>query len=221
MSILSIFVNYYESLLRGLAVTVHLAIICWVCGLLLGTAAGYGGFYYSKALGQSIRSSAFLLSSIPFLVLLYWCHYPLQEILNIVVDPFITAAVLLSIVNTVGVADITLKSLLSFPSQYLEVAKISGLRPNTIRSKIIFPLLLRTSLPPILMLQIQVLQMTLFASLISVNEVFREAQRINSMIYRPIEIYTTMALLFIGICAPVNFAAKMLRDKYIFDLSEK
>jgi polar amino acid transport system permease protein len=189
--------------------------------LLLGTAAGYGGFYYSKALGQSIRSSAFLLSSIPFLVLLYWCHYPLQEILNIVVDPFITAAVLLSIVNTVGVADIILKSLLSFPSQYLEVAKISGLRPTTIRSKIIFPLLLRTSLPPILMLQIQVLQMTLFASLISVNEVFREAQRINSMIYRPIEIYTTMALLFIAICAPVNFAAKMLRDKYIFDLSEK
>jgi ABC-type amino acid transport system permease subunit len=63
--------------------------------------------------------------------------------------------------------------------------------------------------------------MTLFASLISVQELFRVAQQINSQIYKPIEIYTALAVFFIAICLPLNLLAYWFKKKYTRNLSEK
>jgi len=65
------------------------------------------------------------------------------------------------------------------------------------------------------------LQATLFASLISVEEIFRVSQRINSTIYRPVEIYTALALFFLAVCLPINLAAAYLKKRYTRDLSER
>ncbi len=64
------------------------------------------------------------------------------------------------------------------------------------------------------------LQATLFASLISVDEIFRAAQNINARIYRPIEIYTSLGLLFLLICGPIHGAAIFLRRRYGRQLGE-
>jgi len=71
------------------------------------------------------------------------------------------------------------------------------------------------------MIQVNMLQATLFASLISVNEIFRVAQQINSQIYRPVEIYTALGLLFLAICLPLNGLALWLKAKYTRDNSER
>jgi ABC-type amino acid transport system permease subunit len=65
------------------------------------------------------------------------------------------------------------------------------------------------------------LQLTLFASLISVEEIFRVAQRINATIYQPVEIYTALAIFFLIICLPLNGLAIYLKKKYTLNLSEK
>jgi ABC-type amino acid transport system permease subunit len=65
------------------------------------------------------------------------------------------------------------------------------------------------------------LQATLFASLISVDEIFRVAQQVNSLIYKPVEIYSMLALLFIAICVPLHLLANYLRQKYTRDYSER
>jgi ABC-type amino acid transport system permease subunit len=72
----------------------------------------------------------------------------------------------------------------------------------------------------LLAVQVAMLQMTLFASLISVEELFRVAQRINSTIHKPIEIYTALAMFFIIICVPAYILAFYLRQKYTRDISE-
>ena len=57
------------------------------------------------------------------------------------------------------------------------------------------PIVLRQMIPGLLMIQVTMLQSTLFASLISVDEIFRVAQRINAVVYRPIEVYTALGLV--------------------------
>ncbi|HAX91869.1 MAG TPA: amino acid ABC transporter permease, partial [Rhodospirillaceae bacterium] len=47
------------------------------------------------------------------------------------------------------------------------------------------------------------------------------AQRINSIIYRPIEIYTALALFFLAVCLPVNLLAAWLKKRYTRDYSER
>src|SRR5205823_5976573 len=104
---------------------------------------------------------------------------------------------------------------------HLIAAQVCGLSTRETALKIQLPLVLQQSLPGLLMLQINMLQATLFASLISVEEIFRVAQRINATVYRPVQIYTALALFFLLICLPLNGVALWLKYRYTRDLSEK
>jgi ABC-type amino acid transport system permease subunit len=52
------------------------------------------------------------------------------------------------------------------------------------------PLLFRKSINELLSLEINILHMTLFASLIGVSDIFRVAHQINAITYQTIEIYS-------------------------------
>ena len=219
-TIAQIVVQYREGLLSGLLVTLGLVAIVWLSGLIFGVLFGWYA-HQKKSTGHALKVLWFLISSIPILVILFWLHFPFQEILGIVIRPFITAAAALSLVNIVFVAAIVKDALDEFPEQYSIAGKVSGLNEREIFSKIKFPLILRATIPQFLFLQVAMLQATIFASLISVEEIFRVAQRINSSIYKPIEIYTTLALFFVAICLPLNLIAYRLKNKYTRNLSEK
>lgn len=221
MSVWNIIYTYKEGLLSGLLITLGLCLIIWISGLLFGVLFGTFAHRQKESTGWFLKILSFLLASTPVLVLLFWLHYPLQAILGIVVIPFITAAIALSLINIVGVAQIVRDALDEFPEQYAIAGKVCGLNEKEISSKIKLPIIFRQTIPQFLTFQVSMLQMTLFASLISVQEVFRVAQQINSIIYKPIEIYTALAVFFIAICLPLNLLAYWFKNKYTRNLSEK
>lgn len=219
-TIAHIIIRYKEGLLSGLFVSLSLVVIIWTIGLTFGAFFGWCAHQKLRT-GYLLKVFWFLISSSPVLVILFWLHFPLQEILGIVVKPFITAVAGLSVINIVFVAAIVKDTLDELPKQYFVAGKVSGLSENEIFTKIKFPLMIRAAIPQLLFLQVAMLQATIFASLISVEEIFRVAQRINSVIYKPIEIYTTLALLFIAVCLPLNLIAYWLKKTYTRNYSEK
>lgn len=220
MSVFEIISKYHVAFASGLAVTVKLALVVWTVGLSVGFLLGIVGGAYPKTFGRVIALGSFLLSGLPLLVLLYWLYYPMQVMLNVVIDPFITACVALGIVNTFGVAEAVRNALGDFPAQYAMAAKVAGLTPRETLVHVKAPILLRQLLPLLLTLQVTMLQATLFASLISVEELFKVAQRINSMIYKPIEIYSALGIFFLLVCLPLNGLALWLKAKFTRNLSE-
>ncbi|HEY8966964.1 MAG TPA: ABC transporter permease subunit, partial [Candidatus Methylacidiphilales bacterium] len=145
----------------------------------------------------------------------------LQKLLDVVIDPFFTASLALSLANVFLVAEIVRHAVADFPRQYVVAGEVCGMSRRAILRHIEAPLILRQILPGLLTAQVTMLQCTLFASLISVPEIFRVAQRINSQIYRPVEIYTALGLLFLAVCLPLNGLAIWLKRKYTRDLSEQ
>ena len=219
MNVFDILANYYPAFLKGLLVTLQLCAIIWTGGIVLGGALGYAGSKI-RSVGFTSRGVSFVLGSVPLLVFLFWLHYPAQAMLDVVIDPFYTASFTFTIVNIFAVADIVRGALHDFPQQYVTAAKVTGLTHRQTLFKIQLPLILREILPTLLLLQVSMLQVTLFASLISVEEIFRVAQRINAQIYRPVEIYTALGLFFLAVCLPVNGFAYYLKRRYTRNLSE-
>lgn len=215
-----ILVRYRQGLLQGTLITLELAVIAWCVGLTVGTVLGALTARLKGVVELGVRVLTFAVMSIPILALLFWAHYPLQALLGVVIDPFMTAAVLLSVLNTLGVSAIVHNGVANFPQEYLVAARVCGIRPRRAFWRIEFPLILRQVLPALLQLQVTILHATLFASLISVNELFRVAQRINALEYRPIPIYTALAVFFLLICAPINLLAAALGKRYSRSLSE-
>jgi len=221
MSVLEIVQQYQAGILAGLAVTLQLAITVWFFGLLIGGLLGVASNRWKMSVGLPARIGSFFLSGIPVLVLLFWLHYPVQSVLGVVIDPFYTAAVTLTLINTFAVADLVRGTLNDFPKEYVTAARVCGLPPDVTLYQIQLPIITRQILPGLLLLQVSMLQATLFASLISVDEIFRVAQRINAQIYQPVQVYTALAVFFLIICLPLNGLALWLRAKYTRDLSER
>jgi ABC-type amino acid transport system permease subunit len=214
MSIFEILVKYQSAFLLGIIVTLKLCAIIWGTGLFVGLVFGTLGSK-SRTMNMFVTSTNFFLSSIPVLVLLFWLHYPLQTILDVVIDPFITTSFTLSLINIFGVANLVRNYLLEIPIQYKEVATVCNISSFSIFTKIEFPTMFRLALPSIVILQLNMLHLTLFGSLISVEELFRVSQQINAEIYQPIEVYTTLAIFFLIICLPISALAIFLKS-YLF-----
>ena len=221
MSVLDILLTYHMAFLQGLRVTLELCAVIWTSGLVLGTVLGVVGANKSKSWGRFIHGMSFAFSAIPTLVVLFWLHYPAQAVFNVVIDPFFTASLTLSLVNIFGVGETVRQAVTDFPKQYIIAGQVCGLPPRDIVTKIQLPILFRQLLPSLMIQQVGMLHATLFASLISVEEVFRVAQRINSTIYRPVEIYTALAFFFLLVCLPINLTAAYLKKRYTRDMSER
>ncbi|MGQ0527878.1 MAG: ABC transporter permease subunit [Alphaproteobacteria bacterium] len=221
MSVFDILINYHAAFLQGLAVTLKLCAVIWGVGIILGAAVGLAGTRSKIWIGIPSRLIAFILSGIPILVFLLWLHYPAQAMAGVVIDPFYTAALTLTILNIFGVADLVRNAVENFPQQYLTAAKVTGLTKRQVIFNIQLPLILREVLPGLLLLQVGMLHATLFTSLISVEEIFRVAQRINAQIYKPVEIYTALGVFFLAVCLPVNGFAFWMKKRFTRNISEQ
>lgn len=220
LSVFDIIVRYKEALLRGLFVTLQLSLVIWLSGIILGILIGYLGAKFKKSVGAPSRVISFILAGVPILVLLFWLYYPGETLLQINIDPFYVAAFALSIVNIFLVADLTRNALLNFPNEYKLAAKVCGLSQRDTFFNIELPIILRQIIPSLLGIQVNMLQLTLFASLITVGEIFRVAEQINAQIFEPVEIYSALAIFFLIICLPLNGLALWLKHKFTRDISE-
>ena len=221
MNVIDILINYQPAFLQGLLVTLELCLIIWTVGISGGVLLGVIGAQHPVSWGVFIRAMSFAFSAIPTLVVLFWLHYPAQAAFNVVIDPFYTAALTLSLVNLFAMGDMVRQAVSDFPQQYVIAGRVCGLNNRELVTKIQLPILFRQLLPGLMTQQVGMLHATLFASLISVEEIFRVAQRINSTIYRPVEIYTALAVFFLAVCLPINLLAAYLKKRTTRDLSER
>lgn len=220
MSVFDILINYHEGFLQGLLVTLELYSIIVLSGIILGVVLGVAAAGHKPA-GYLSQGAAFFLGAVPTLVFLFWLHYPVQAMFDVVIDPFYTAAFTLSIVNLFAVSELVRQAVHDFPQQYLVAGRVCGLKTKDMIVKIQLPMLFRQLLPGLLITQVGMLHATLFASLISVEELFRVAQRINAQIYKPVEIYTALGVFFLIVCLPINVFAFWFKNKYTRNLSER
>ncbi len=220
MSLFDILYQYRVGFGQGLLVTLQLCLIVWTSGLILGGALGLLSAK-SKALEFLIRTIAFAVAGIPVIVFLLWMHYPLQELLSLEIDPFITTVCTLSVVNIFSISEIIRTAIKDIPRQFIEIADVCGISHQKRFFQIELPLIFRHGISPFIILQVNILHMTLFASLISVDEIFRVVQRVNAVIYKPVEAYTALAIFFLLISLPMNGLALWLKKKYACDFSEK
>jgi polar amino acid transport system permease protein len=221
MNSLQILWQYREAFFSGFIVTMQLLILTSFIGTVSGIALEWLCHRFEGIMRRLVDGVAFCIAAIPALVILFWLYYPAQTLLGISVSPFLTALTALTLMNTFAVYRIASDAVKDFPKQYIASALVCGLKSSDIVRYIQAPLLLRATLPRWIDQQVVILQTSVFASLISVEEIFRVAQRINSVIYQPVIIYTAMALIFLVTAGSAMYGAQYLRNRFHRDFSER
>ena len=213
MSFIEVIYEYRAAYSSGLLTTLKLCGIAWFIGLSGGAVLVLATEWLDKIIRIPMTLLSRTSEAIPILVLLFWLHYPVQASLGIVIDPFITTALLLSALNTLAVYGILDRALSQVPGDLTEIATICGVSRHETFLRIKLPLGLRYASSSLCTAQVNILQLSIFGGLIAVEELFRISQRINAQIYQPVAVYTVLALFFLSVCLPLNVLARHLMRK--------
>jgi His/Glu/Gln/Arg/opine family amino acid ABC transporter permease subunit len=206
---LALIIRYWPGLLGGALTTIELALIAWIGGLVIGTAIGvWRATQRRRAVRGGIAIAALALSSVPVMVYLLWAHYPLQAALGISIPPFVTAATVFLLYNALAVAEVVRNAIEALPLSYGLAARTTGVPRGLYLRSVAIPLALRAVLPSYLVSQVTTLHLTLFASLISVDELFRVTQRINAIEYDAVGIFSLLAIFYFVLSFPMLLLAR-------------
>ncbi|MBI2105379.1 ABC transporter permease subunit [Candidatus Woesearchaeota archaeon] len=212
-----VLIQYKHLFLAGFLTTIKLWALIIIIGIPLGILLGVIGGKYSKTINRLVSSLKFLTKVIPVLVLLFWLHYPFQALLGVVINPFWTTIIALGFVNLIAVAFIIQSELKLLPVAYSEAGMTLGMSKKQIVRYIELPILMKRVIPSVSLNQATMLEYTLFASLISVPELFRVAQSINAMVYDPVSVYSLLVLFFVVILAPLHLFITWYKKRSVIE----
>lgn len=142
-----------------------------------------------------------LFRQIPLLVVLIWLYYVLPSV-NIVMSGFLVAFVGLSLNLAAYIAETIRAGIESIPKGQAESAIALGYSKMMTMRKIILPQVFQRILPNLMNLYINQIKLSSLASVIAVNEILHMGNIIISQTYRPLEVYTIVAVMYLLIIMP-------------------
>ncbi len=197
MSILDVISNHYNAFVVGAAMTAMVSAISIAAGMVLGLWLSFGLISRNRLIRRASVAYRSVWRGTPILVQLLIVFYLLPTIgLDV---PSVAAALIALTMNTAAFqAEIFRGGLLSIPSGQLEAARMLGIGTLAIKVRILIPQMMRLVLPALTNETISILKNSSLISVIAVTELMRTGQHVVSVTYRPLEVYTVVAVIYLA-----------------------
>ncbi|MEJ2411186.1 MAG: amino acid ABC transporter permease [Novosphingobium sp.] len=191
-------------LLIGLENTLILGSVCLSLGLFFGLFVGAARFSGRPMLYYPATVFVEVFRNTPVLVQIMWFFFAFPIIAPFRIDAF-TAATLGLTLNTVAFSsEIYRAGLQSIHKGQWEAGKALGMTYWEQMRRIILPQAVRRMLPAFMNRAVELFKMTSLASVIAYGELMYQAKVISTISFNPIEMYTSVALIFFAVLFPAT-----------------
>jgi His/Glu/Gln/Arg/opine family amino acid ABC transporter permease subunit len=134
----------------------------------------------------------------PILVFIFWVYYGIPIMTGLALSGFLSGIVALTLKYTGYLAEIFRAGIEAIKAGQSEAAYSLGFSKTQTMRRIVLPQALRIVLPPAGSAFVGLLQDSALVSIIGVADLMRIAQLAVAETFRPFEIYTAMALLYLA-----------------------
>lgn len=190
-------------LLSGVQQTLLISAITLVTSVIVGMVIALADMspirpirFVGYAFGEIVRNT-------PILVQLLWVYYVLPIVFDISIDAFTACIIGLTIYSSAFISEIYRAGIQSVPRGHREAATVLGMSPLDSFIRIVLPQAMRATLPPLAANFVQLIKYSSLAAVISVSEVTRRGMELSSSTFRPMEIFTFIAVVYFIICWPL------------------
>ena len=191
----------------GVLGTLGLTGISLLIGLILGIPVGIGRLSQSRFI--KFLSGAFIevFRDTPIIVQLVWVYYCFPILTGIRLSAWTAAILAMSIHATAYLAEVYRAGIGSIDKGQIEASRAVGMSRWQSMKRIILPQAIQRVLPPMLNVFADFMKASALCSIIGVWELFRQASNVITTTYRPLEVYTAMAIIYFLIIYPFVWAA--------------
>ena len=203
-----ILLHYAPLLWRGTLVTLAFTAGTILGGLVLGLLIGLGRLSRSILLNAPLIALIEIFRCTPLLVQLVWFYYALPVLLHVQIPALAAAAATLSLYTGVFYAEIFRAGIVSIERGQWDAARALGLSRWRMMRFGILPQAVRRMVPPFVNQSITQLKNTSLVSTIAVPDLLYQGTIITETTYRPLEVYTIVALIYFALLFPSTMLAQ-------------
>lgn len=208
------FLWHYERLfVTGVQVTLAYTFGTILLGLLLGLAIGLARLSRARLVNAPLIALIEIFRCTPLLVQIVWFYYALPVILGIQIPAVVAAVAVLSLYTGAFYAEIFRGGIVSIERGQWDAARAIGLSGWQMMRLVVLPQAVRRMIPPFMNQSIIQLKNTSLVSTIAVPDLLYQGQLITADTYKPLEVYTVVALIYFALLFPTTLAAQWLERR--------
>ena len=188
--------DHFDMLLVGLVGTVKIALVSIVLGVMIGFVVALMRLSRRRALNVPAVAFVEFYRNTPPIVHFFWFFYALPILIGLSLDPFIAAVLALSTQSGAFYAEVFRGGIVSIERGQWEGAKALGMNYRAVMRRVVLPQALRRMVAPFVDRSFELTKTTALASSLAYAELLYQAMQVNSITFRPMEVYTTIAVMY-------------------------
>jgi ABC-type amino acid transport system permease subunit len=167
-------------------------------------------FWPLRAVGLTFGE---LIRNTPILVQLLWVYYVLPIVFGIRITSLSAILIGLSVYMAAFISEVYRAGIQAVPKGQREAAQVLGLTPLQGFQRIVLPQAIRLTLPPLASNFVQLIKFSSLGAVISVTEITRRGMELSSSTFRPLEIFSFIAVVYFIICWPLSMGIRIWEQR--------
>lgn len=200
--------KYRELFVIGLGYTMYYTVLCVIFGMLIGLFVALTRLTAPRIINMPLQLLVELFRCTPFLVLLIWFYYAFPVLIGVDMSASLAAVLALSLYGGAFYSEIIRAGIVSIDPGQREAAEALGMTKGQGLRRIILPQALKRMVPPLMNQSILQLKNTSLVSVLAVPDLLYQGQLVAHETYRPLEIYTVVALLYFAVLFPATLLVR-------------
>jgi polar amino acid transport system permease protein len=188
--------EYRQMLLEGALGTLKIAAVAILMGVVIGAILATMRLSKLRWLEFPALWFTEFYRNTPPLVHFFWAFYALPVVLGVSLDPYVAAIIALSTQSGAFYAEVFRGGVISVERGQWEGARALGMKPQKVLRRVILPQALQRMLPPFMERSFELIKTTALASTLAYSDLLYQAMQVNSITFRPLEVYTFVAAIF-------------------------
>lgn len=204
---------YTGLIAQGLGVTLLFTLTTVVAGLVIGLFAGIVRTNGPRWINVPVVAYIEVFRCTPLLVQLVWMYYALPVLAGVEMSPATACFLTLSLYAGSFYAEVFRGGIEAVDKGQWEASKALGMRHGAIFRRIVLPQAVRIMIPSFINQTVMQLKNTSLVSTIAVGDLLYQGSVITAAIYRPLEVYTVVAVLYFAVLFPLTIAAQRVEAR--------
>lgn len=192
----SVVTSNWELFLAGGIMTVKLVVVTMLTGLVLGLIVALGAMYTHRTVKKVFVAYIEIFRDVPLLLQLYFVYQVTS------LGPFLAGYIGLTLNLTAFLAEIYRSGLSSISVGQSEAGASLGMTRLQVLKRIVVPQAVVRVIPPIGTFWVSLFRDSALVSIIGIHELTYQAQYLASTTYRPLEVFTALAIIYMVITYP-------------------
>ncbi len=203
-----VLLDYQEVFYRAALVTAGATAGSLAIGVVLGLVLGMMRSSRLSLLRLPAGFYVELFRSTPVLVQLVWIYYALPILSGVQMGNMSSLLVGLGLHSAAYFAEIFRAGIASIDRGQMDAAKAIGMRYAQAMRRIILPQATRRMIPPFINEFATLMKLTTLGSVLAVPELLHESENLINNTYRPLEVYSVLAVAFLAIIYPFIYISQ-------------